>query len=107
MKKLILLCVLFLFTSLCAEEVFQVGVVNTLQLHPASTPVEGIKLNLVNSSTDNFTGLDVGFFSQVNKDFTGIQFNTINFNNGNSTGLQFGEVFISIWQHDRSATWHC
>lgn len=77
------LCAYLISTSnVRAESLFQIAIVNPLQLIPEDKSINGMRINVVYGFNENVSGLDVGL---VNRTF------------GQQTGLQVG-LFNSTFE---------
>ncbi|MFO7937751.1 MAG: hypothetical protein R6V06_09130 [Kiritimatiellia bacterium] len=71
---------------------FMLSIVNPIQVPPADFDIGGLKLNIIYGECHDFTGLDVGLFSQAAGDSIGLHINGVSVVGGNSSSLMISLV---------------
>jgi energy-converting hydrogenase Eha subunit A len=95
-KKLAVLCTVVLAAllfvgvpAIAQEKPIQLSLFNPIQLFPESTPIKGLRLNLIYGSNVSMTGLDFGLVNQTSTGpFVGVQFGGVGLADSDFTGWQ-------------------
>lgn len=92
-----LLCVAFAAPAIAAEaKPFNLALFNPVQVFDESTPIAGVRLNVIYGKNAAFSGLDVGVINETNGDFTGLQYGIV--------GIARGGEFLG-WQDNWAANY--
>lgn len=83
-------------SSVAQTKPVQIALVNPIQIFPESTPIEGVRWNLLYGRNIAMTGLDFGLVNHVGSGgFTGVQFGLVNLDDGDVKGIQWSAVNIA------------
>jgi hypothetical protein len=85
---------LFAVSSQAQEKVFQLALVNPIQLVPETESITGLAINLIYGKNVGVTGMNYGFINHTTGDSKGAQGGFINFCEGSIVGGQGGMVNI-------------
>ena len=97
MRKSVLVALLAASAGMCvgagsasAQEVhpFQVSLVTPIQVFPETDGVSGVRLNLLYGKNTTLTGLDVGLVNHTTQEFLGFQIGVVGLAEGTFTGVQ-------------------
>lgn len=84
--------------SICSAQSkpINVALIDPVQIFPESSPIEGLRINLIYGKNVSMAGLDWGLINAVGSGgFTGVQFALVNMCDGNVTAFQDGLVNLS------------
>jgi hypothetical protein len=77
------------------ERPVQVALFFPVQIFPETTPIQGVRLNLLYGKSADVTGLDLGLVNQTTHSFLGVQFGLVGVAQGTFTGGQVNWINVS------------
>ncbi len=78
------------------EKFINIALINPIQIFPESTPITGLRLNLLYGKNTTVKGLDIGFVNHTTSGTSkGWQFGLVGLNDANFTGFQDNAVNLT------------
>jgi hypothetical protein len=84
---------------------FNLALFNPVQIYDETTPINGVRLNLIYGKNAAFSGLDVGIVNEVQGGFTGLQYGLVGIVRGEFLGWQDNGIANYVDRQARGLQW--